>query len=46
MRASVLLVIAVFIAAPLAIDAYEYDGHYRKTAWEQIDHEAENLLGR
>jgi hypothetical protein len=44
MRASVLIILAVLIAALLAFDAYEYDGQYRKAAMEQIDHEVENLL--
>jgi hypothetical protein len=27
---------AVLIAALLAFDTYEYDGHYREAAWEQL----------
>jgi hypothetical protein len=46
MRASIILIVAVLLAALFIFDAYEYDGHYRKTAIEQIDHEAENLLGK
>jgi hypothetical protein len=46
MRASVLIILAVLIAALLAFDAYEYDGQYRKATIEQIDHEVENLLGK
>ena len=46
MRASILLIVAVLIAALFALDAYEYDGHYRKTAAEQIGHEAERLVGK
>ena len=52
MRATVLIVLAVLIAALLAFDAYEYDGHYGEVAWEQTKHQAgdiertvENWLG-
>jgi hypothetical protein len=41
MRPAVIIVIAVLIAALLAFDSYEYDGHYRDAAW----HEVEGLLG-
>jgi hypothetical protein len=46
MRASVILVLAVLIAALLAFDSYEYDGHYRKAAIERVDHEVESLWGK
>jgi hypothetical protein len=46
MRASVILILAVLIAALLAFDSYEYDGRYRKAAIEQIDHEMEGLWGK
>jgi hypothetical protein len=42
MRASLLLVIAVLIAALLAFDAYEYDAHYSKAALDEVEH----LVGR
>lgn len=41
MRPTVIIVIAVVIAALLALDAYEYDGHYRAAA----EHQAEKWLG-
>jgi hypothetical protein len=40
MRPAVIIVIAVLIGALLVFDAYEYDGHYRETAWEQTKHQA------
>lgn len=46
MRASVVLIVAVLIAALFALDAFQYDGRYRKAAIEQIDHEAANLFGK
>jgi len=53
MRPAVIIVLAVLIAALLAFDSYEYDGHYRDAAWEsvkhqadKIEHEVENLLGK
>jgi hypothetical protein len=46
MRASVILVFAVLIAALLAFDRYEYDGRYRKAAIERIDQEVESLWGK
>jgi len=46
MRASILLIVAVLFAALFAVDAYEYDGHYRNTIIDQIDHEAANLFGK
>ncbi len=42
MRATVVIIIAVLIAALLAVDAYEYDGHYRTAA----EHQVESWLGR
>jgi hypothetical protein len=42
MRASLFLVIAVLIAGLLALDAYEYDGHYSKAALDEVEH----LIGR
>ncbi len=45
MRASVVLIIAVLIAALLLLDNYEYDGHYRKAAVDGITHEVERILG-
>jgi hypothetical protein len=52
MRATLVIVVAVLIAALLGIDAYEYDGHYRDAAWEKakqqagdIEHNVENWLG-
>ena len=41
MRASVLLVLAVLIAALWAFDKYENDGHYTNV----IEHEVGSLLG-
>jgi hypothetical protein len=38
MRPTVIIVIAVIIAAILAFDAYEYDGHYRIAAEHQVEH--------
>jgi Tfp pilus assembly protein PilE len=53
MRPTVIIILAVLIAALLAFDAYEYDGHYREAAWEQaknqaveIEHTVENWLGK
>jgi hypothetical protein len=52
MRATLVIIVAVLIAALLGIDAYEYDGHYREAAWEKakhqgnhIEHAVENWLG-
>ena len=45
MRASVILILAVLIAALLAFDAYEYDGHYRKATLDKVHHEVDELLG-
>ena len=36
--ASILLILAVLIAALFVFDAYEYDGHYRNVVIEQIDY--------
>jgi hypothetical protein len=51
MRPTIIIIFAVLIAALLAFDAYEYDGHYRSAAWEQtkyqageIEHSVENWL--
>jgi hypothetical protein len=46
MRASVILILAVLIAALLAFDSYEYGGRYRKAAIDRVDHEVENLWGK
>ena len=53
MRPTVIIILAVLIAALLAFDAYEYNGHYREAAWEQaknqaveIEHTVENWLGK
>ena len=46
MRASIILIVAVLIAGLFAFDAYEYDGHYRNTVIDHIDHEAADLLGK
>jgi hypothetical protein len=46
MRASVILILAVLIAALLAFDSYEYDGRYRKSAIDRFDHEVESLWGK
>jgi hypothetical protein len=53
MRPAFIIILAVLIAALLAFDAYEYDGHYRDATWEnvkhqadKIEHEVENLLGK
>ena len=43
MRPTVIIVFAVLIAALLAFDAYEYDGHYREAAWEQTQHHADQI---
>ena len=43
MRPTVIIVFAVLIAALLAFDAYEYDGHYREAAWEQTKHHADQI---
>ncbi len=52
MRPAVIIVVAVLIAALLAFDSYEYDGHYRDAAWQQtkqqvekIEHEVGGWLG-
>ena len=52
MRPSIIIILAVLIAALLAFDAYEYNGHYREVALEQTKHQAaeieqtvENWLG-
>jgi hypothetical protein len=36
MRPTVIIILAVLIAALLAFDAYEYDGHYREAAWSRL----------
>lgn len=41
MRPAVIIVIAVIIAAIFAVDAYEFDGHYRTAA----EHQVEQWLG-
>lgn len=46
MRASIILILAVLIAALLALDSYEYDGRYRKAAVDRLDHEVESLWGK
>ena len=53
MRPAVIIVIAVLIAALLAFDGYEYDGHYRTAAWDnakqqidKLEHELEVWLGK
>jgi hypothetical protein len=43
MRPTVIIVFAVLIAALLAFDAYEYDGHYREAAWEQTKHHTDQV---
>jgi hypothetical protein len=43
MRATLVTVVAVLIAALLGIDAYEYDGHYREAAWEKAKHQASDI---
>ena len=43
MRPTIIIVFAVLIAALLAFDAYEYDGHYREAAWENSKHQAEKI---
>jgi hypothetical protein len=43
MRASVILILAVLIAALLAFDSYEYDGRYRKAAIDRVDYEVQSL---
>ena len=40
MRPTVIIILAVLIAALLAFDTYEYDGQYREAAWEQAKHQA------
>jgi len=52
MRASVLLILAVLVAALWAFDAYEHDCHYRMAFWgevkyqgQKIDDEVEKWLG-
>jgi len=49
---AVIIVLAVLIVALLAVDTYEYDGHYSSGAWEQAKHgvdqlerQVDNLLG-
>ena len=46
MRASIILILAILIAALFAFDSYEYDGRYRKAAIERVDHEVESLWGK
>jgi hypothetical protein len=43
MLATLVIIIAVLIAALLGIDAYEYDGHYREAAWEKAKHQASDI---
>lgn len=43
MRATLVIILAVLIAALLGIDAYEYDGHYREAAWEKAKHQANDV---
>ena len=52
MRATLVIIFAVVIAALLGIDAYEYNGHYREAALDKakrqpadIEHAVENWLG-
>jgi hypothetical protein len=52
MRPTIIIIFAVLISALLAFDAYEFDGHYRESVWEQTKHQAgeiehivENWLG-
>jgi len=40
MRPTIIIIFAVVIAALLAFDAYEHDGHYRTAFWEQTKHQA------
>jgi hypothetical protein len=46
MRASVILISALLIAALLALDSYEYDGHYRKAFWGEASHDVEKVFGK
>ena len=46
MRATIVLIVAVLIASLFAFDAYEYDGHYRKTVVEQVDQGAAKLFAK
>jgi hypothetical protein len=43
MRSTIIIIFAVLIAALLAFDAYEYDGHYRAAVWEQTKHQADEI---
>jgi hypothetical protein len=43
MRPTVIIILAVLIAALLVFDAYEYDGRYREVAWEQTKHQTEKI---
>jgi hypothetical protein len=40
MRPTIIIIFAVLISALLAFDAYEFDGHYRESVWEQTKHQA------
>jgi phage/plasmid-associated DNA primase len=47
MRASsVIVILAILIAAFLAWDAYDNDGQYRKSALNEIEHEMNGVFGR
>jgi hypothetical protein len=47
MRASsVIVILAILIAAFLAWDAYDNDGRYRKSALNEIEHEMNGVFGR
>ena len=43
MRPTVIIILAVLIAALLVFDAYEYDGHHREVAWQQTKHQTEKI---
>jgi hypothetical protein len=43
MRPAVIIVIAVLIVALLALDGYEYDGHYRTAAWDNAKQQIDKL---
>jgi hypothetical protein len=50
---TVIIVIAVLIAALVAFDDYEYDGHYSTAAWDnakqqinKLEHELETWWGK
>jgi hypothetical protein len=43
MRPTVIIVLAILIAALWAFDTYEYDGHYRAAALESTKHLADKI---